>query len=87
MSVPPVSQKATERPLIAPRANETDDELRLREAFNRMAGTFMATLDSAIRLRSANGDAQRARHLTRGKLTEVGLLALNALNIASNPET
>ena len=69
----------TKTPDILPaRTGETDEERRLREALNRFAGQFLATLDSAIALRTAPGEAARARHLARGHLQDACLTAMHA---------
>jgi len=68
-------------PLIAPRVNEDDDELRFREAMGRLGGQIMQTLDAAIMLRSAAPDTQRSRHLVRGEVTTALLRALNTFHL------
>jgi hypothetical protein len=72
--------------LLPPRAGETDDELRLREAINRLGGQFLATIDAAIKFRTAPGEAQKARHTARAHLRDAGLLAMHALVLTGQPE-
>lgn len=74
MSAPPA-------PLIAPRPNEDDDEQRFREALERLGSQIMATMDSAICMRTASADTQRSRHLTKGELTNALLRALNTFHL------
>lgn len=66
--------------LLPPRLGDTDDERRLREAINRLGTQLLATLDSAINLRTAPADAQKARHVARGHLQDFALHA--ALSLA-----
>jgi hypothetical protein len=68
-------------PLIAPRPNEDDDEQRFREAMERLGGQMIATLDSAIGMRTASPDTQRSRHLARGDLVNAMLRSLNTYHM------
>lgn len=67
---------------LPPRAGESDEECRLREALNRHAEGFMKALDSAISLRTAPSDAQRIRHLARGDMLNALLKARHAYELA-----
>lgn len=67
-----------QKDILPERPGETDDERRLREAINRNCGPLMATLDAAIRFRTAPGEAQRARHQARGHLLDFALKAMHA---------
>jgi hypothetical protein len=67
--------------LLPPRAGETDEEQRLREALNRHGGSLLSTLDSAIGLRTAPPDVQRSRHLARGHLMDALLTAQHAFTL------
>lgn len=71
--------------LLPQRANETDDERRLREALNRLGGQMVGAIDSAIQFRTAPQDAQRARHMARGELVKACLLGMQALHLAVEP--
>ncbi len=71
------------RDILPARPGESDDERRLREAINRHGGQLLATLDAAIKMRSAPGDAQRARHLAKGHLQDFALKAMLAHAIAA----
>lgn len=71
--------------LLPERAGETDDERRLREAINRLGGQLLSTIDAAIKLRTAVGEAQKARHTARGHLRDAGLLAMHALAVTVQP--
>lgn len=72
---------------LPPRHGETDEERRMREAINRMAGQMMGALDSAIRFRSAPPDAQRTRHMARAHLLDFALKAMHAVSLAqTGPE-
>lgn len=66
------------RDFLPPRSNETDGERRLREAINRQCQALLNTLDAAIELRTAPGEAARARHLARGDLLGFALKAMHA---------
>lgn len=68
-------------PIIAPRANEDDEEQRFREAMERMGAQIMQTLDAAIQMRTAAPETQRSRHLVRGDLSAVLLRALNTFHL------
>lgn len=70
--------------LLAPRADLSDSERRLREALNRQAGQIMGTIDAALRLRSASGDVQRMRSLARTSLQDALLRAMEALALSQN---
>jgi hypothetical protein len=75
--VPPEQAKAA--PLL-PNIYRDDPEIqRMLEAFNRLGGQLLATIDSAIGMRSAPAAAQRERHLARGAIQEAGVHALNAI--------
>lgn len=65
--------------LLPVRAGESDDERRLREAINRLSGQLLNAVDAAIQFRSAPAEAQRIRHMARGKLVEGAVLAMHAL--------
>lgn len=65
--------------LLPARSGETDEECRLRDAVNRLGGQLLATIDAAIKFRTAPSDAQKARHTARGHLRDAGLLAMHAL--------
>lgn len=65
--------------LMPPRPGESDDERRLREALNRLAGQMVGTIDAAIQFRTAPQPAQRARHMARGELVKACLLGMQAL--------
>jgi hypothetical protein len=69
--------------ILPPRAGETDDEKRFREALNRHAGNLLSTLDAALALRTAPPDVQRTRHLARGHLTDFCLKAMHAHALAA----
>lgn len=64
-------------PFLPERPGETDDEQRLREAMNRLGGQMLGILDAAIELRTADNEVQRSRHLMRGQLQSVVLLAMH----------
>lgn len=64
--------------ILPPRADESDEEQRLREAINRLSGQLIALLDAAIRFRTAPPEAQRMRHLARGHLVDFSLKAMHA---------
>lgn len=64
----------------------SDEELRLRDAINRQAGQLLATLDAAIRLRSAPGDVCKARHLARSDLQSFALNAMLAMALRRRAE-
>lgn len=68
--------------LLPNRADYSDEERRLREAINRLTDQMMKTLDSAIHLRSASNEAQRARHLARGHLVDFALKAMHAMALS-----
>lgn len=70
--------------ILPERSGETDEERRLRESLNRHAMAFMTALDSAIALRSAPGDAARARHQSRGHLQDACLTAMHAHQLSSH---
>jgi hypothetical protein len=59
---------------LVPRAGETDDEQRLREALNRLGGSALGALDSAIGLRTAAPETQRERHRARGAMRDALLM-------------
>lgn len=63
---------------LVPRAGETDEERRLREAINRQASQLLQTLDAAVNLRTASSDVARTRHLARGDLLNFALKAMHA---------
>lgn len=71
---------------LIPRAGESDEERRLREAVDRQAAQLLQTLDAAINLRTAPSDAARTRHLARGDLLNFALKAMHAhaLSAGSN---
>ena len=71
--------------LLPQRANESDDERRLREALNRLGGQMIGAIDSAIQFRTAPQEAQRARHMARGELVKACLLAMQAQSLAAAP--
>jgi hypothetical protein len=76
-----------ELPRILPvRAGETDDERRLREAINRLGGQLMQTVDSAIAMRTATGEAQRIRHIARNDLRQFALNAMLAFHLVNEPK-
>lgn len=64
------------------RAGETDAERRLREALNRHCTAALAAVDSALALRTAPQEAQKARHQARNALTEFCSKAMLALAYA-----
>lgn len=66
---------------------DTDEERRLREFINRVAGQLLGTLDAALALRTAPAEAQRERHNARSCLEGFGLHAMNALQWARTPQT
>jgi hypothetical protein len=68
----------THRPLFPVRCGESESEHRLRESLDRQMAQILRTIDAAIELRSAPGDAARSRHLARSHLVEAGLLAMHA---------
>lgn len=70
-----------DRPFIYPRANEDDDELRFREAINRIFTSALGTVDSVIRTRTASQDALRARSVVRARLIDAGHAAMEAFHI------
>lgn len=72
-------------PFLLPRAGETDEEARLREALNRHAGAMLATLDAAMALRTAPPEAQKARHTVRHALKDACLRAMDAHLQARRP--
>ncbi|MCV6826009.1 MULTISPECIES: hypothetical protein [Halocynthiibacter] len=78
-----------EREIIPARKGESDEEQRLREAINRHCGQLCASLDAAIRLRTASNEAKKARHQARNHLTEFALKAMyaQALNCSEQSET
>lgn len=65
--------------ILPPRSGETDDEQRLRETINRLGGQLLVALDYALNMRTAPQEAQKARHLARGKMTDFGLAAMHSL--------
>lgn len=67
--------------ILPERAGETDDEKRLREAINRQCAGILTALDSAIKLRSAKGPAQRARNVAKRYLENAALWAMQAYSI------
>ena len=67
---------------LPPRSGETDDEARLREAVDRQAGKLLATLDSAIKFRTAPGEARAARHRAKGHLLDFCLKAIHTQALA-----
>lgn len=71
--------------ILPPRAGETDDERRLREAINRHSAGLLTALDSALRLRTASGPAQRARNVTKTNIENAALWAMQAFQINTSP--
>ena len=68
--------------LLAPRSSEDDAEQRLREALTRHADGFLATLDSAVKLREANGETSRMRSLARTSLQDSLMRAMEAFALS-----
>jgi hypothetical protein len=64
--------------LLPVRPGESDEERRLREAINRLAGQMVTTLDHALRLRTAPNEAQKMRHVARGHLVDFAIKAMHA---------
>ena len=71
--------------ILPEQAGEDDEAKRLREAINRHGGQFLATLDAAIKMRTAPNEAQRARHMARGHLLDAALKAMHAYSVAVSP--
>lgn len=72
------------QPFLTPRANETDEEARLREALCRHADATMTALDAAIRLRSADGATSRMRALTRTALQDACMRGMEAFHLSKS---
>lgn len=73
----------TERVFLPARPGESDEEQRLREALNRLAGQMMDTIDSAIGFRTADAEARRVRHRARGHIQDGMANAMLALHLKS----
>lgn len=69
---------------MPPRAGETDEAKRYREALNRQAEAMMRTIDGALGLRTAPSHVQRLRHVARTDLQTVILRAMHAYDLAQN---
>lgn len=65
---------------------DTPEARRLAEALNRLGGQMMTAIDGALHTRTAPPEAQRARHLARGKLVEASMHAMIALGHAQGEE-
>lgn len=63
-----------------------DEELRLRDALNSQCGKLLATLDAAMKLRTAPGEAAKARHLARADLQSFANHAMLAMFLRREPE-
>lgn len=72
--------------ILPTRRGETDDEQRLREAINRLAGQMLGTLDAALALRTAPQASQRARHVARGHLVEFAVMAMHAMALKESAD-
>lgn len=72
----------TDLEFIPARANETDDERRMRETINRLCGQMLGNLDSAITLRKAPPAVQRMRHRAKADLDDFAMKAMTALAMA-----
>jgi len=70
------------KPQIVPPPSQSHDADRLREALNRHADAFLASVDAALPLRQAPGEAARLRHVARQKLVEAGQAAMQAMALA-----
>lgn len=68
--------------MIAAREGEVHDQQRLREALTRHADGFMAALDGAIALRTADQDTSRMRALARTSLQDACLRAMEAFALS-----
>lgn len=77
----------TNPPILPVPSGLPDEEARFRDAINRIMGQMISTMDAAIGLRTAPQEAQRQRHMARGKLLEAALLMANAhaISRASTP--
>ena len=72
------------RDIIPARSGESDQERRMRETINRLAGQMIGALDAAIALRTAPGAAAKARHVARGHLTDFALHAMQAVALSES---
>ena len=70
-----------QRDILPAVKDESDESRRLREAINRLAGQLVATLDSALNLRQAPPESQRARHVARGHVVSFAVMAMHAMAI------
>lgn len=77
----PSGAKEKPTPLIAPRVHEDDEEMRFREALERLGSQIMLTVDSAIQMRAAAAVTQRSRHTVRSELSGALLRALNTFHL------
>lgn len=71
-----------QKQFLVAREVESDDERRLREALARHADGFMTSLDAAMKLRTASGEASRMRALARTGLQDACLRAMEALALS-----
>lgn len=76
-----MTDKPTDKPeALLPDVYSDDTEVRrLWEAFNRLGGQLMSTIDAAVKMRTASPAAQRERHNARRHLQQAGQHAMNAI--------
>ena len=77
--------KPPERPLLPDVFSQDPEVQRLYEAFNRLGGQLMTTIDAAIKFSAANPAAQRERHNARRHLLQAGQHAMCAIGFNRKP--
>ena len=65
--------------ILAPRTYERDEEQRLHDRLNHLLGQALDTVDAAVKLRSAPGEAKRQRQYMRKSLETAANNGMDAL--------